>query len=210
MENSVETLVNLGEQLPIMEYFYSIQGEGYHTGRAAFFIRLAGCDVGCVWCDVKESWNKEDHDVLSIDFLVEKVTSSGTNFCVITGGEPSLYNLIPLTQQLKEKGIYIAIETSGAYEIKGNFDWICLSPKKFKAPIDSSIQMAHELKIIVFNTHDFKWGEEYASKVSKECKLYLQPEWERSDEMSMYIVDYIKEEPKWKISLQTHKFLDVL
>lgn len=205
-----EIEIQKGLDFPVMEYFYSIQGEGYYSGRAAFFIRIAGCDVGCVWCDVKESWDKNEHEVLSVNFLLEEVKQSGTNFVVITGGEPAMYDLTFLTQQLKEAGIYVAIETSGAYPLKGDFDWICLSPKKFKAPVESVIKQANELKVIVFNKHDFKWGEQFAQEVSKNCKLFLQPEWSKNKEMSNLIVDYVKENPKWNISLQTHKYLGVL
>ena len=206
---SQKEAIKKGELLPIMEYFYSIQGEGFYAGRPAFFIRLAGCDVGCVWCDVKESWDSEAHEVLSADYLVNKVRESGANFCVITGGEPAMYDLAELTISLKDLGMYIAVETSGAYPLKGVFDWVCLSPKKFKKPEKSVIEVAKELKVIVFNTHDFKWGEEYANQVSNDCKLYLQPEWEKHEEMCIYILDYIKENPTWNISLQTHKFLGV-
>lgn len=199
-----------GTQLPIMEYFYSVQGEGYYSGKPAFFIRIAGCDVGCVWCDVKESWDKNEHEVLTVDFLLEKVKESGAKFVVITGGEPAMYNLKVLTQKLKSLGIYIAMETSGAYPIVGEIDWVCLSPKKFKAPIDSVVKQASELKVIVFNTSDFKWGEEYAAQVPDTCKLFFQPEWDKSEAMSMHIVDYIKNNQQWNISLQTHKFLGVL
>lgn len=205
-----EIAIKKGESLPIMEYFYSIQGEGYYSGRAAFFIRIAGCDVGCVWCDVKESWDKNEHEVLSLDFLIQQVKQSGTNFVVITGGEPAMYDLTILTKRLKEEGVYIAIETSGAYPLIGDFDWVCLSPKKFKAPVESVVKQAHELKVIVFNTHDFKWGEEHASQVKETCKLYFQPEWSKHEAISMQIVDYVKVNPKWNISLQTHKYLGVL
>lgn len=205
-----EIEIQKGLDFPVMEYFYSIQGEGYYSGRAAFFIRIAGCDVGCVWCDVKESWDKNEHEVLSVSFLLEEVKKSGTNFVVITGGEPAMYDLTFLTQQLKEQGIYVAIETSGAYPLKGDFDWVCLSPKKFKAPVESVIKQANELKVIVFNKHDFKWGEQHAAEVNKSCKLFLQPEWSKNEEMSNLIVDYVKENPKWNISLQTHKYLGVL
>ncbi len=206
----LEQEIKKGTHLPIMEYFYSIQGEGYHSGRPAFFIRIAGCDVGCVWCDVKESWDRNDHEVKTVDFLIEEVKKSGTEFVVITGGEPAMYDLTILTKELASLGIYVAIETSGAYELMGTFDWVCLSPKKFKAPLKSVVKSAHELKVIVFNNHDFKWGEEYAHQVPDACKLYFQPEWSKNDEMGMYIVDYIKEYPKWNISLQTHKYLGVL
>ena len=205
-----EIAIKKGIELPIMEYFYSIQGEGYYSGRAAFFIRIAGCDVGCVWCDVKESWDRNEHEVLTVDFLLEQVKQSGTNFVVITGGEPAMYDLTVLTKRLKEQGIYVAIETSGAYPLIGNFDWVCLSPKKFKAPVSSVVKQAHELKVIVFNKHDFKWGEEFANQVNENCKLFFQPEWSKHESISMQIVDYVKLNSKWNISLQTHKYLGVL
>lgn len=195
--------------LPVMEFFYSIQGEGFYSGRPAFFIRIAGCDVGCVWCDVKESWNREDHKVYTVDYLVDQVKKSGTNFVVITGGEPAMYDLTILTEKLHEVGVYIAIETSGAYHILGNIDWVCLSPKKFKEPLQSVVEKANELKVIVFNKHDFTWGETHAKQVSKECKLYLQAEWGKRKKIDPLIIEYIKLNAEWKISLQTHKYLGV-
>lgn len=196
-------------ELPIMETFYTVQGEGFYTGRPAFFIRVAGCDVGCVWCDVKESWDANEHEVLQVSDLVKQVQESGTNFVVITGGEPAMYDLNYLTQELHKLNVEIAVETSGAYELKGEYDWICLSPKKFKKPISSVIERANELKIIVFNKSDVKWAEEHAAQVPKECKLYMQAEWEKKEEMYPLVLDYITQHPQWRISVQTHKYLGV-
>ena len=196
-------------KIPLMEDFYSLQGEGYHSGRAAYFIRLAGCDVGCVWCDVKESWDKDAHPKVEISKIIQRVKDSGTDFAVVTGGEPAMYDLTELTEALKKEGIEIAIETSGAYELIGKFDWICLSPKKFKMPLEENYAKAQELKMIIFNKHDFQWSEELQSKVSKDCKLYMQPEWDKQEEMLPLIVNYVKENINWTISLQTHKFLNI-
>lgn len=196
-------------ELPVMEAFYTIQGEGYHSGRAAFFIRTALCDVGCVWCDVKESWTAEPHQITDISDLIDAVIASGTDFVVITGGEPTMYDLRPLTKELKKIGMEIAIETSGAYPIRGEIDWICLSPKKFKMPLEENYQKAHELKTIIFNQHDLKWSEELSKKVSNDCKCYMQPEWEKQEKMLPLIIDYVKEHIQWKISLQTHKYLNI-
>ncbi|MEZ4924524.1 MAG: 7-carboxy-7-deazaguanine synthase QueE [Crocinitomicaceae bacterium] len=194
---------------PLMEDFYSLQGEGFHSGRAAYFIRLGGCDVGCVWCDVKESWDANAHPNTPVSDIVARVRQSGTDFVVITGGEPAMYDLTDLTKALKEAKMEIAIETSGAYTLSGTFDWICLSPKKFKMPLEENYALAHELKMIIFNRHDFKWSEELKNKVSKTCKLFLQPEWDKKEEMLPLMVDYVKENTDWKISLQTHKFLGI-
>jgi organic radical activating enzyme len=196
-------------ELPIMETFYSIQGEGFYAGRAAFFIRIAGCDVGCVWCDVKESWDKNLHEILEVQTLINQVKDSKTDFVVITGGEPGMYDLNYLTQELKKLNVEIAIETSGAYELKGIFDWITLSPKKFKKPIDSVISQAHELKIIVFNKSDFDWAEKYENLVNSNCKLFLQTEWDKKETNYPLVFDYILANPKWKISVQIHKYLGV-
>lgn len=199
----------LENQLPIMEQFYSVQGEGFYSGRPAFFIRLAGCDVGCVWCDVKESWDAEEHEIKAIDSIAKEVQETNADFVVITGGEPAMYDLTELTKALKAINCYLAIETSGVYELSGEIDWVCFSPKKFKAPHESIYAKAHELKVIVFNKHDLKWAEEHADKLNKNCKLYLQTEWGKSDEMLPLIIDYIKENPKWTLSLQTHKYINV-
>ena len=195
--------------LPIMEQFYTIQGEGFHSGRAAYFIRIAGCDVGCVWCDVKESWNAGDHQYESIQSLIDKVLETKTNFCVITGGEPCMYDLNELTQMLKMNGIEVALETSGCYDLKGEIDWYCFSPKKFKAPVEDAYTNANELKVIISHPSDFKWAEGHALKVSKDCKLYLQPEWSKQERFLSTIIDYVKEHPNWNISLQTHKFMNI-
>jgi len=195
--------------IPLMEDFYSLQGEGFYSGRAAYFIRYAGCDVGCVWCDVKESWDKEAHPEVKLSTLIQRVKDSGTDFVVITGGEPAMYDLTAITDALHAENIEIAIETSGAYKIVGDFDWICLSPKKFKMPIEENYAIATELKMIIFNKSDFKWGEELQAKVSDKCILYMQPEWDKSEEMLPLMVDYVKEHVEWNVSLQTHKFLNI-
>lgn len=198
-----------GTYLPLMEEFYTIQGEGYHTGKAAYFIRLGGCDVGCHWCDVKESWDAELHPLTAADTIVENAKRYASKTVVVTGGEPLLYNLSYLTQRLKEAGIKIFLETSGAYPLTGHWDWICLSPKKFKGPRQEVLQTAGELKVIIFNKSDFKWAEEHALHVGPNCKLYLQPEWSKVAEVTPMIIDYVMENPRWEISLQTHKYLNI-
>jgi len=198
-----------GTLLPLMEEFYTIQGEGYNTGKAAYFIRLGGCDVGCHWCDVKESWDAELHALTHADTIVDHASQHPAKAVVVTGGEPLIYNLDYLTAQLQQQGIRTFIETSGAYPLSGSWDWICLSPKKFKAPVPSVAEKAHELKVIVFNKSDFLWAEEHAGMVGPDCKLYLQPEWSKSKEMIPLIVDYVMNNPKWEISLQTHKYLNI-
>ena len=195
--------------LPVMEYFYTIQGEGFHSGRAAFFIRLAGCDVGCVWCDVKESWDVNEHPLVTLDFLEKEVVTSRTNFVVITGGEPAMYDLNALINRLKTHEIEVAIETSGTYKLIGAIDWYCFSPKKFKEPIEEAYQKADELKIIINHPSDFKWAEMHASKVDSNCKLYLQPEWSKQERFLPTIIEFVKKHPKWRISLQTHKFMNI-
>ncbi|MCQ0111149.1 Organic radical activating enzyme [Zhouia amylolytica] len=201
-------LVEKGEMLPLMEEFYTIQGEGHHTGTAAYFIRVGGCDVGCHWCDVKESWNAETHPPTEITSIVDNAVKYA-NTIVITGGEPLTWNMDPLTQRLKERGLKTHIETSGAYPLTGVWDWICLSPKKMKLPKEEVYNAADELKVIVYNQHDFKFAEEQAAKVRESCELYLQPEWSRREKMMPEIVDYVMTHPKWKISLQTHKYLNI-
>lgn len=201
--------VDTSQHLPVMEYFYTIQGEGSYSGRASFFIRLAGCDVGCVWCDVKESWDMSEHPLQTIDFLLNEVVTSGTDFVVITGGEPAMYDLTTLVNRLKEQHIEVAIETSGTYPLLGAIDWYCFSPKKFKAPVDEAYSKASELKIIINHPSDFAWAEEHATKVSSNCKLYLQPEWSKQERFLPEIIEYVKNNPKWRISLQTHKFMDI-
>ncbi len=194
--------------LPLMEDFYTIQGEGAHTGKAAYFVRIGGCDVGCHWCDVKESWDSDLHPPTSADIIVDKVVQY-SDTVVITGGEPLTWNMDYLTSKLKDRGIKTHIESSGAYKLSGKWDWICLSPKKTKLPHESVYPAAHELKVIIHNKNDFKFAEEQAQKVSKDCWLYLQPEWSVKDKMTPLIVDYVMNNPKWKISLQTHKYLNI-
>jgi organic radical activating enzyme len=195
--------------LPVMEAFYTIQGEGYHCGKAAYFIRLGGCDVGCVWCDVKESWDASLHPSLSIEQITNEAAAFPGKLAVITGGEPLMYNLDALTGGLIEKGILTNIETSGVYPLSGQWDWICFSPKKFKAPQQEIYEEAHELKVVIYNKSDFKWAEEHRVKVNAQCKLYLQPEWSKSAEMLPLIIEYVKNNPHWEISLQIHKFMDI-
>lgn len=192
-----------------MEMFYSLQGEGYHQGKAAYFIRLAGCDVGCVWCDVKESWDASKHPVLSIEEIVSSALAHPGRLAIITGGEPLLYNLDALTTTLKKAGFEINIETSGSSPMSGNWDWVCLSPKKYKAPLSESIAAASELKVVIFNKHDFEWAETYAQQVPASCKLYLQPEWDKANEMMPSIIDYVKTHPRWELSAQLHKYIQV-
>ena len=198
-----------GTLLPLMEEFYTIQGEGYHSGKAAYFIRLGGCDVGCHWCDVKESWDAELHPLTSADKIIENASIHPGKAVVITGGEPLIYNLDYLTEGLQALGIKTFVETSGAYPLSGKWDWICLSPKKFKGPKMEVSLAAGELKVIIFNKSDFAWAEEHATMVSPNCKLYLQPEWSKSKITIPLIIDYVKQNPQWEISLQTHKFLNI-
>jgi len=197
------------DKLPVMEMFYSLQGEGYHTGKPAFFIRIGGCDVGCAWCDVKESWKASWHPLVSVKDIVNNALQYQAKAVVITGGEPLMYDLTKLTQSFKEKEYKLFIETSGTETPKGIFDWICLSPKKQHAPLDVFYTIAHELKVIIHDESDFKWAEENALKVDKNCKLFLQPEWRKSKLMTPIIIEYVKEHPHWSISLQTHKFLKI-
>jgi organic radical activating enzyme len=192
-----------------MEMFYTLQGEGYHQGKAAYFIRLAGCDVGCVWCDVKESWDASKHPVFSVDEIVSSALAHPARLAIITGGEPLLYNLDALTTALKKVGFEVNIETSGSSPMSGKWDWVCLSPKKFKAPLTESIQAASELKVVIFNTHDFEWAETYAKQVAPNCKLYLQPEWDKSNEITPLVIEYIKAHPRWELSAQLHKYIQV-
>ncbi len=208
--NTVETkaLVDKGLMLPLMEQFYTIQGEGYYKGAAAYFVRVGGCDVGCHWCDVKESWNPDLHPAMDVEEIAEKAVSH-SKLVVITGGEPLTYDMGPLTARLKEKGARIHIETSGAYPFTGIWDWVCLSPKKNKLPVAAAYQKADELKIIIYNKHDFIFAEEQAQQVGKDCILYLQPEWSNREKMMPLIVDYVLANPKWQVSLQTHKYLNV-
>ena len=200
-----------------MEHFYTLQGEGYHQGKAAYFIRLGGCDVGCVWCDVKDSWDAAKHPQYSLQEIVNMaVAGSAENkldrsdvLVVVTGGEPLMHNLDALTSALKQEGFQTNIETSGSSDLSGYWDWICLSPKKFKAPLPSVIEKADELKVVIFNKSDFEWAEKYAALVKPGCRLYLQPEWDKAAIVTPMIIDYIKQHPQWRISVQIHKYINV-
>lgn len=197
-----------------MESFYTLQGEGFYSGYAAYFIRLGGCDVGCVWCDVKDSWDADIHPKFSVDEIIEKLRQETKNekqkpIIVITGGEPLLHNLDELTDTLKQQGFQTNIETSGSSSLSGSWNWICLSPKKFKAPLQEVLDVANELKIVIFNKSDFDWAEKHAALVNGSCKLYLQPEWDKRNEMTPLIIDYIKANPQWQLSLQTHKYINI-
>jgi len=200
-------------QLPVMESFYTLQGEGYHQGKATYFIRLGGCDVGCVWCDVKESWDAAIHPKYSIEQIVETainaVPERKEKIAVITGGEPLMHDLTALTQLLQQKGFKTHIETSGAHPVSGSWDWICLSPKKFKAPLPEILPLANELKVVVFNKSDFDWAESFASQLHPDCKIYLQPEWDKKEVVMPLIIDYIQQRPQWRLSLQIHKYIGV-
>jgi 7-carboxy-7-deazaguanine synthase len=195
--------------LPVMESFYTIQGEGYHQGKAAYFIRLAGCDVGCVWCDVKDSWDENKHPRIGLDQILRDAEKFPGRIAVVTGGEPLMHDCHELTVQLRKAGFRTHIETSGAWPLSGEWDWICFSPKKFKAPLDEISPRAHELKVVVYNKSDFEWAEKFAEQVNADCKLFLQPEWSRSLIVTPLIIDYIKENPKWEFSLQLHKYIHV-
>jgi 7-carboxy-7-deazaguanine synthase len=200
------------QTLPVMEHFYTLQGEGFHQGRAAYFIRLGGCDVGCVWCDVKESWDADAHPKMNIDEIVNTVIANSAGnkgLVVITGGEPLMHNLTALTAALQAQGFETNIETSGAHPLSGLWNWVCLSPKKFKAPLPEVVPFANELKIVVFNKSDFEWAEKYAAMVSPQCKLYLQPEWDKAASITPVIIEYIKQHPQWELSLQIHKYINV-
>ena len=208
MNKETKDLIDQGKMLPLMEEFYTIQGEGYHTGKAAYFIRVGGCDVGCHWCDVKESWNAELHPPTLANTIVEHAKKY-SDTVVITGGEPLMWSMDYLTKKLQQHGIKTHIETSGAYSFSGSWNWFCLSPKKTKLPLEEVYKEADELKIIIFNKSDFKFAEEQAAKVGSNCELFLQPEWSKKDKMTGLIVDYVMKNPKWKISLQTHKYLNI-
>lgn len=204
-----DKLLDEGRMLPLMEEFYTIQGEGYNTGEAAWFIRVGGCDVGCRWCDVKESWNPDLHPLTDTDQIVKNATAQPSSAVVVTGGEPLMYNMDYLCSELKKHGIRTYLETSGAYPLSGEWNWICLSPKKNMAPIGDITDRADELKVIIYNDSDIAWAEKFAGRVHKNCRLYLQPEWSRAKYMTPVIIDYVKKNPKWKISLQTHKFMHI-
>jgi 7-carboxy-7-deazaguanine synthase len=195
--------------LPVMEHFYTIQGEGAYTGNAAYFVRLGGCDVGCVWCDVKESWDINSHPQITIENIVSFISDAKSPIAVITGGEPLMHNLDALTESIQSKGIRTHIETSASHPLSGSWDWICVSPKKFKAPLPEILFKANELKVIIFNKSDFEWAEKHATMVGQDCQLFLQPEWDQQSKMLPLIIDYVKQNPKWKIGLQTHKWMQI-
>jgi 7-carboxy-7-deazaguanine synthase len=207
MEEIVKQVTSFS--LPLMEDFYTIQGEGFYQGHAAYFIRLGGCDIGCIWCDVKESWDANAHPIVTVEEMTNRAAASGCKLAVITGGEPAMYDLTVLTSELQSKGLKTNIETSGAYALTGTWDWVCLSPKKFKAPVDPIFEKADELKIVIYNKSDFAWAEEHASKVTSSCQLFLQPEWSKEKEMLPLIIDYVKGNPKWQVSLQVHKYMNI-
>ena len=208
MEKTTQELVNKGLMLPLMEEFYTIQGEGFHKGTAAYFIRVGCCDVGCHWCDVKESWNADLHPPTKTETIVANAKKYSDTI-VVTGGEPLTWDMSALTAGLKAENMQVHIETSGAYELSGDWDWVCLSPKKLKLPTQSVYDKANELKVIIYNQDDFKFAEEQASRVNKDCILYLQPEWSKRDKVVPEIVDYVMKNPQWKVSLQTHKYLNI-
>ena len=208
LKKQTQLAVERGEMLPLMEEFYTIQGEGYHTGTAAYFIRIGGCDVGCHWCDVKESWNAELHPPTETGIIVANAKKYADTV-VVTGGEPLTWDMTLLTQKLKDNNLKVHIETSGAYPVTGSWDWFCLSPKKNKFPGADAYAIANELKMIIYNKHDFIFAEEHASKVNPNAILFLQPEWSKKEEMTPLIVDYVMNNPKWRVSLQTHKYLNI-
>ncbi len=208
MEAKTQELINVGKMLPLMEEFYTIQGEGAHTGKAAYFIRIGGCDVGCHWCDVKESWNAKLHPATLTELIIENAVKY-SDTAVITGGEPLMWNLDFLTETLQRRNVKTHIETSGAYKLSGVWNWICLSPKKNKLPLKEVQERADELKMIIYNKNDFKFAEDQAAKVNQNCTLFLQPEWSNREKMTPLIVEYVMKNPKWKISLQTHKYLNI-
>ncbi len=209
MKQSTAQKLKSGKYLPIMEDFYTVQGEGHHSGSSAYFVRIGGCDVGCHWCDVKESWNADLHPITNIDEVIERAIAQPARVVVLTGGEPTIYQLLPLTQKLKREGFAIHLETSGSYQLTGVFDWICLSPKKTMPPLPDIYGMANELKVIVHNKNDLKWAISQASALPCHTLRYLQPEWGRRDEMMPVIIDFVKENPSWKISLQSHKYMRI-
>jgi organic radical activating enzyme len=207
---SISQLINnVSLSLPLMEHYFTIQGEGYNTGKACYFLRLGGCDVGCIWCDVKESWDAAAHPMVAIDDMVELALQAHAKRVVITGGEPLMYDLSELTQKIRKEKIETYLETSGAYPLTGTWNWICVSPKKFKSPLDEVLAVADELKVIVFNKSDFEWAEDHMKKVKPSCRLYLQPEYGVFNKVIPWIVDYVKQNPTWSISLQTHKVLQI-
>ncbi|MDB5253259.1 MAG: 7-carboxy-7-deazaguanine synthase QueE [Flaviaesturariibacter sp.] len=210
--NKAQTIPATARQtalLPVMEHFYTLQGEGVHQGRAAYFIRLGGCDVGCAWCDVKESWDASTHPLYPVADLVSLAKETPAEIVVITGGEPLLHDLTDLTTELRAAGLRVHMETSGSSPMSGQLDWVTLSPKKFKAPLPEAVAAAHELKVVIFHPSDFLWAEQWAAQVGPDCRLFLQPEWDRADRSTPLIIDYVKQHPQWRLSLQIHKYINV-
>lgn len=197
------------DKLPVMEQFLSLQGEGYHSGRPAYFIRLGGCTVGCVWCDVKDSWDAQEHPSQSVEELAEAAGSSGARSVVITGGEPCTYDLGALCTALKNRGLEIWLETSGVYLLRGEFDWVCLSPKKFREPLTESLGQANEFKVVVFHPSDLDWMQKFVGKLRSDCRLFVQPEWSKRESIAPLLVRFVQENPRWTLSLQTHKYLEI-
>ncbi|MBR4995528.1 MAG: 7-carboxy-7-deazaguanine synthase QueE [Alistipes sp.] len=207
--NSDITSLEGGRLLPLVEDFYTIQGEGFHAGKPAYFIRLGGCDVGCRWCDAKYTWNPKVFPPVDVDVVIARAKACAAQAIVITGGEPLLYPLGVLTERLRAEGLEIFLETSGAHPFSGEFDWVCLSPKKQMPPLAEAYGRAHELKVIIRDEEDFAWAEENARKVGRYCRLYLQAEWSVFEQITPLIVEYAKQNPKWCISTQTHKFMRI-
>ena len=209
VNSSEKDIFEGGKLLPLVEDFYTIQGEGYHTGKPAYFIRLGGCDVGCRWCDAKNTWNPKLYPPVDVDVIVERATSCPAQAMVITGGEPLIYPLDILTTTLKSRGLEIFLETSGTHPFSGCFDWVCLSPKRHHPPLEEAFKVAHELKVIISSESDFEWAEENARKVGSECMLFVQPEWSVAGEIMPMVVEFVKANPKWNISIQTHKYMHI-
>lgn len=209
METATQQHIDTTVSYPVMEHFYTLQGEGLYTGQAAYFIRLGGCDVGCVWCDVKESWDATAHPHMTVQQIVDIASAFPGRIAVITGGEPAMHDLLPLTAGLKAAGFRTHIETSGSSELSGQLDFVTLSPKKFKAPLESALAKASELKVVVYNKSDFAWAEQHAAQVPPECILYIAPEWSKRDVVTPLIIDFIQANPRWRLSLQTHKYINI-
>jgi 7-carboxy-7-deazaguanine synthase len=209
MDKQTKSAVESGEMLPLMEAFYTIQGEGYYSGKAAYFLRIGGCDVGCHWCDVKESWNADLHPPTSITDILKGIAQYPVDTVVITGGEPLMWNLDKLTAALKLEGLKVHLETSGAYPYSGDFDWVCMSPKKMQAPLPAIKPITSELKVIVNNKYDFIWAEQQREGLPNDCKLYLQAEWSKREKIIPMIIDFVKENKDWTISLQSHKYMNI-
>ncbi len=205
----MDNLIIPSQPLPLMEAFYTLQGEGHHAGRAAYFIRLGGCDVGCHWCDVKESWDGDAHPKTTASQIVADAVLQPARLAVVTGGEPLMYDLTELTDKLLSEQFETNIETSGVYKVTGSWDWICFSPKKFKTPHQGIYMKANELKVVIYNKSDFEFAETHAALVRPNCILALQPEWSKIDEMLPLIIDYIKQNPRWRMSLQSHKYMQI-